>query len=365
MTPLRCFCWLAFAVGAASFASQPAIAADPWFAPTTIKITTESIVFSNAGATLRGTVYLPANARKVPAVVVLHGASEPLADTPLYRHLCEGLPAIGIAVLLFDRRGSGASSGSANVGYETFAQDGVAGARLLRQMSAIDASRVGYWGISQGGWLAAYAAALDPATAFVIAVSAPLVTAEAQMEFAMSNRLQVLGYSESDVIEMLAARKALDGYFNGSNSRAAAVAAIAKIEKEPWYDLMYLPASEAVPKSPTDEAWRGQMNKDPIAAVAQVEAPTLFILGGEDPWIPVKLTVERLRALAQRNPRVQYVVVPNANHLMMTPPSRKSETMSDADPKAVLVDAPESATYFMLLAAWLQRQLQLRDAARP
>ena len=359
MMPLRYSFGLALAVGAASVASQPAIAADPWSAPTTIGVTTESVVFSNAGATLHGTLYLPANARKVPAVVVLHGASEPLAGTPLYRHLREGLPAIGIAVLLFDRRGSGASSGSTNVGYETFARDGIAGARLLRQLPAIDPSRVGYWGISQGGWLAAYAGALDPAAAFVIAVSAPLVTAEAQMEFAMSNQLQVLGYSQSDVSDMLAARKALDGYFNGANSRSAAVAAIAKIEKRPWFDLMYLPASQAVPQSPTGDAWPGQMDKDPIAAVAQVKAPTLFILGGEDPWIPVALTVEHLRALAQSNPRVAYVVVPNANHLMMTPPSRKSETMSDANPKAVSVNAPESPTYFMLLAAWLQRQLQL------
>jgi len=363
--PLRYFCGLALAVGGASFAFPPAIAADPWFAPTTIKITTESVVFSNAGATLRGTLYLPANARKVPAVVVLHGASEPLADTPLYRHLREGLPAIGIAVLLFDRRGSGASTGSIKVGYETFAQDGIAGARLLRQMPAIDSSRVGYWGISQGGWLAAYAAALDPAAAFVVAVSAPLVTAEAQMEFAMSNQLQLLGYGEADVIDMLAARKALDGYFNGSNSRAAAVAAIAKIEKKPWFDLMYLPASEAVPESPTASAWLGQMDKDPIAAVAHLKAPTLFVLGAEDPWIPVALTVEHLRALAQSNPRVAYVVVPDANHLMMTPPSRKSETMSDADPKAVLVEAPESPTYFMVLATWLQRQLHLKNGAVP
>ncbi len=365
MRQLRYFAGLALAVGAVSFACRPATAADAWFAPASVKITTESVVFSDAGATLHGTLYLPASARKAPAVVVLHGASEPLADTPLYRHLREGLPAIGIAVLLFDRRGSGASSGSTKVGYETFARDGIAGARLLRQMPAIDPSRVGYWGISQGGWLAAYAAALDPAAAFVIAVSAPLVTAEAQMEFAMANQLQVLGYSESDVIDMLAARKALDGYFNGSNSRADAVAAIAKIEKRPWFDLMYLPTSEAVPQSPTGNAWQGQMDKDPIAAVAQVEVPTLFILGGDDPWIPVALTVERLRALAQRNPRVAYVVVPNANHLMMTPPARRSETMSDADPKAVLVEAPESPAYFMLLAAWLQRQLQLKDGTVP
>jgi len=69
--------------GVAFSALRLAMAADPWFAPSTIKIATESVVFRNAGATLRGTLYLPAGASKAPAVVVLHGASEPLADTPL------------------------------------------------------------------------------------------------------------------------------------------------------------------------------------------------------------------------------------------------------------------------------------------
>jgi len=41
------------------------------------------------------------------------------------------------------------------------------------------------------------------------------------------------------------------------------------------------------------------MDKDPIKAVEQVKAPTLFILGGEDPWIPVELMVEHIRVLAQ------------------------------------------------------------------
>ena len=41
---------------------------------------------------------------------------------------------------------------------------------------SIDASRIGYWGLSQGGWLAASAAQRDPKAAFAISVSAPLVT---------------------------------------------------------------------------------------------------------------------------------------------------------------------------------------------
>ena len=202
------------------------------------------MTFSNGDATLHGTLYIPQSQRPVPAVVVYHGASEPLASTPLYRHLSEGLPQIGFAVLVFDRRGSGASTGKPDVAYQTLSDDGVEGANALRKLPEIDPARVGYWGISQGGWLATLAASHDPRAAFAIAVSAPLVTPELQMEFAMSNRLHVLGYGQADIDAMLDARHKLDGYFQGSNPRGAAVAALDRIAGRPWYGQMYLPKPE-------------------------------------------------------------------------------------------------------------------------
>ncbi len=265
-------------------------AAAPWAAPATTTVVARHLTFSNHGATLGGTLYVPQVGHDVPAVVVFHGASEPLASTPLYRHLREGLPQVGIAVLLFDRRGTGASTGSKDVAYQTLADDGIAGARAIRKMAQIDAARVGYWGISQGGWLATLAASHDPRAAFAVAVSAPLVTAESQMEFAMSNRLHVLGYGETDIQAMLAARKALDGYYRGANSRSTAVAALDKIDMQPWYHLMYLPQPQSLPADRAKSSWRGQMDIDSFAAVDRVKIPILFVLGAEDPWIPVSQT---------------------------------------------------------------------------
>jgi len=40
---------------------------------------------------------------------VLHRASSPSQDLPLYEHLKHILPALGVAVFVHDRRGSGAS----------------------------------------------------------------------------------------------------------------------------------------------------------------------------------------------------------------------------------------------------------------
>src|SRR5579859_4430861 len=118
----------AILLGMASIATGPAVAAEStkaWYTPVSTTVTTRPVTFTNAGATLHGILYLPQVAHKVPAIVVLHGASEPLASTPLYRHLSQGLPQLGIAVLLFDRRGTGASTGAKDVAYQILAEDGI------------------------------------------------------------------------------------------------------------------------------------------------------------------------------------------------------------------------------------------------
>ncbi len=313
----------------------------------------QPVVFENAGAVLHGTLYRPSALHPVAAVVAFHSAGVGRAGAALFVHLRQGLPAVGIAVLVYDRRGSGASTGTANVSYETLADDGIAGARAIARLSAIDPRRIGYWGLSQGGWLAVFAAERDPRAAFAVSVSAPLVTPEAQMEFAMANRLRVNGYSQSDVNAMLAARTAWTGYLRGDVPRARAVAALSKIDTKPWFDLMYMPSAKELTTNPTASSWRAQMDDDPLAALERVRVPALFIYGGSDPWIPVATTIDRLRALARTRSNVEYAVIAEADHAMRFVPR---ETM-DVSPAALELDVPQAPAYFMLLASWLTRRL--------
>ena len=327
---------------------------ESWQAPESPVIKRQAIEFWNAGTQLRGTLYWPvmAKARRVPVVVAFHDASVGMADAPLYRHLREGLPAMGIGVLLFDRRGSGKSGGSAkNVSYAMLADDGIAGARAISTLSQIDPRHIGYWGLSQGGWLAILAANRDKHAAFAVSVSAPLVTPEVQMEFAMANRLRVLGCSQSDVSAMLDARRSWSAYLAGRGTRAAAIAKLSAIYRKPWFSQMYLPSPDQVPSDPRASSWRTHMNVDPLPALDAVRMPMLFIFGGADPWIPVDVTVRRLNALSSRHPNLQWNIVPNASHEMMfVSPSRAMSTDTNTD--QVFPEAPQ---YFMLLASWLTR----------
>src|SRR5579871_3501280 len=142
---------------------------DTWHVAGTPSVISQEVQFANAGANLVGTVYLPKTGDHLPAVVVLHSAGAATRESALYHHLLEGLPALGFAVLIYDRRGSGQSSGSLqSTDYETLADDAVAGQHALAKISRIDPAKIGFWGLSQGGWLAVLAAGRSRDAAFAI-----------------------------------------------------------------------------------------------------------------------------------------------------------------------------------------------------
>ena len=92
-------------------------------------------------------MYLPKAGNRLSAVVVLHHAGLPTRDANLYRHLCEGLPAMGVAVLIYDRRGSGQSSGDLDkADYETLADDAVAGQNAWLSLYESIRTRSDSWG---------------------------------------------------------------------------------------------------------------------------------------------------------------------------------------------------------------------------
>ena len=338
---------------AVSFDSSANVS-DPWHVAGTPIVSSQEIHFANAGADLVGTVYLPNSGDHLPAVVVLHHAGAATRESALYRHLREGLPALGFAVLIYDRRGSGQSSGSLHgVDYETLADDAIAGQHALAKLSRIDPAKIGFWGLSQGGWLAVLAAGRSPDAAFAISVSAPLVTADEQMQFATSNLLTLRGFSQDDVREMLDTRKAWTGYLRGTNPRALAIDALTKAQSKPWFDLTYLPK---VSQLSNDPAIRRKMDDDPVTAVMKVKVPLLFLYGGSDPWVPVTQSMQRLKALSSQLHNIEIAIIADANHELMFPVKEAMQVDADTNRN----DAPQSPTYFLLLGSWLSRRFPNR-----
>ncbi|HSX57351.1 MAG TPA: alpha/beta fold hydrolase [Sphingomonas sp.] len=342
---LTAFCVLALTLGA----FQPAAAQRklPWTAPATVEVVSEARRFRSGDAELSGTLHLPRGRSPVAAVVVTHSASSPLQDASLYEHLKVMLPALGIAVFTYDRRGSG-QSGTKTAGgdYTVLADDAIAAVKNLKTDPRIDRRRIGIWGLSQGGWISPLAASRSADIAFVIAVSAPVVTADVQMLFSSTNHLRANGHSQAEIDEMTAARKAVDAYMRGTGSREAAQQRIDVAKTRPWFKYTYM--GETV-RDRAVSGWRREIGNDPLRNLLAVKVPMLVLFGADDAVVPVADSMERLKAIAARMPRMQVHVVAGADHSMHMSADQKVTL----DPKNDGTERADSAEYIAVLASWL------------
>ena len=341
---------------AAFFVMGVTMAAPPrWQVKGEPVVVEQTVHFENAGANLEGTLYAPAHGGHLPAIVVLHSAGASTRDYALYRHLSHDLPALGFAVLVFDRRGSGASTGTLNgTDYEQLADDGIAGLHAIANNSRIDPHRIGFWGLSQGGWLSILAASRTHDAAFAVSVSAPMVTAARQMEFAVDNLLALRGYGAAAIDQATDTRNRWQAYLRGTNSRDDAIKALAAAEHQPWFDNTFMSTAEDLDPDPRTSSWRKEMDLDPMQAVKGAHVPLLFIYGGADPWVPVEESARSLQSLMQKRHDIEVHVIAGINHAMAINPH---ETMS-FDKASLLSEHPESPAYFFILGNWLSRHAQ-------
>ena len=144
----------------------------------------EEVTFSSGTITLAGTLSIPAGSGPFPAVVLLTGSgpqdrdSEVLGFRP-FKVIADHLTGRGIAVLRFDDRGVGGSSGSiVNSTTEEFADDALAAIRVLRQREEIGRSPIGLIGHSEGAIVAAIAASKSADVAFIVWMAGSSVAGE-------------------------------------------------------------------------------------------------------------------------------------------------------------------------------------------
>src|SRR5687767_2074351 len=159
--------------------------------------TQEDVVFRSGEITLSGTLLSPRGQGPVPGVVIAHGSGA--MDRTADNFLGDYLARRGIAVLLYDKRGVGNSTGEwRGASLEDLAADAAAGVRLLRARSGVDPNRVGVAGRSQGGQLAVISARRYPEVAFAINVAGSLVAPWRQMNYEVAANMARDKFSRED-----------------------------------------------------------------------------------------------------------------------------------------------------------------------
>ena len=130
----------------------------------------EDVRFSNGDVQLAGTLIGPTTQGPHPAVILVHasGAEDREYLLPFARFLIRR----GVAVLGYDKRGVGGSTGDWNkASFDDLAGDVVAAFEYLKTRSDIQPGRIGVLGWSQAGWVMPLAATRAKDLAFLISIS--------------------------------------------------------------------------------------------------------------------------------------------------------------------------------------------------
>ena len=211
------------------------------------------------GAVLAGDILLPWQAARgpVPGVVMVHGSGR--SERELYRPAAHRLKGMGLAVLLYDKRGVGQSTGryrevtteNSRESLAELADDASRALAVLAAQRQVDPARVGFFGASQAGWILPLAADGHPNVRFLVVISGPAVSVGFEIRHGQLNGEGSKGVGEEELTKQLA-------------------------------------------------AFRGPHGYDPTDTLSRLRTSTLWIMGDGDQNLPLRETLQALVALPAR-----------------------------------------------------------------
>ena len=277
--------------------------------------------FESHGLKLAGRLVMPRLEGAIPIAVMVHGSERDSAI--VFNRMQYLLPASGIGVFVYDKRGTGKSEGSYSQDFGLLSDDAAAALKKARELAGTLASEVGFEGGSQAGWIEPLAAGKANADFVVVGyglAESPL--AEDREE--VFDDLRRAGYGD-DVIAK--AREITDATGRVMASRFAQGfdeldAVRAKYGNEPWYpaikgeftgDFLRYPnwlIRLLGPWFDVGTSW----DYDPVPALRAYEKPHLWILAGRDSSAPSANTLRILREVQATRSNLDIVMFPTADH---------------------------------------------------
>ena len=280
----------------------------------------EAITFANGDVSLSGTLYLPERGNRFPAVVFTHSSGEHTRAG--YAQEAERLAAVGVAALVYDKRGAGKSTG-ANWTVATFdelADDAAQAVRALRSRPDIDSRRIGLYGLSQGTWLIGMVAARIPDIGFLVFVSGSGISVWEQEVYRTGAMMRAAGYSDAEVTEAQAYQRTKFAVARtGVGWRALdSLSKVLKQRPARWFDGY---AQDYASLSSARFWWLAAFHYDPMPVLEHLTMPVLGLFGDKDLSFPIPAVVDSMRAAFRRagNKDVTLKVFAGAEHQLMVP----------------------------------------------
>lgn len=284
---------------------------------------TEDLAFANpsaVGVKLSGTLTLPKGPGPFPAVVLIAGSGPQTRDENLLGHkvflvLADCLTRQGLAVLRYDKRGIGRSSGDASAATTAdFASDAAAAVAYLRSRPDVDPRRVGLIGHSEGGEIAPIVAAKDPSLAFIVMMAGPGVPGrelipEQGRRIALANGASPAEADRLSALERLAV-DAVAGAKTSSEAKVKVRAVLDGADPKPSPQV-----ADATMQMAALDWMRFFLAYDPAPALREVRVPVLALNGSLDLQVPASQNLPPIRAALAADRDATVIEMPGLNHL--------------------------------------------------
>jgi len=288
------------------------------------------VTFKNEDADIKlaGTLTVPKETEKPPVVILITGSGPQDRDETIMDHkpfavIADHLSRNGIAVLRYDERGVGASSGEfAGATSADLATDVDAAIEKLKRRKDVDSSSIILAGHSEGGLLAPMIASRRDDVAGIILLAPPGVNG-AKIVINQS-RLIAEASGEADQDEMAKQEKLLgiafelldsdetDGFYDRFEKKAAEV-----MDKGDSDEFELIPQLEAAVRQ-LDSPWFRYFAKyEPVPALEKTKCPVLVLIGEKDLQVDPKLNLPPIRSALEKsgNSDVTITQLDSLNHL--------------------------------------------------
>ncbi len=287
--------------------------------PEVLPYSIRDVVFRHGGITLAGSLLVPRTPGKHAGVVLLHGSGpETRWGTP--RYIADRFARAGIAALIYDKRGSGGSSGNLDsFTYEDLAGDAVAGVRFLASQPEVDRHRVGLLGHSEGGITAVIAAAAlaSGEISFIVAedtVAGPVYKSDL---YRVNRAIRQTDFKPEEISQAMSVYGAFVDVARGLKSYSELEEDKSRYGNREWFQWLAIPPRDAAlwPTLPQRE------NLDTLVFWRKVNVPVLLVYGEKDELAPVDQSIESIGDAVTGRVSFTAVIAPGAQHNLTIQPT--------------------------------------------
>lgn len=292
----------------------------------------EEITFSNDAAhiSLAGTLTLPRGPGPFPAAILLGGSGPHDRDESIVGHrpfliLADHLTRKGIAVLRFDKRGIGKSTGDyAQATTEDFASDAEAALAYMKTRKDLDPQKIGFIGHSEGGMIASIVASHSQPVAWIVLLASPGLKGEDALALQSELILRSAGVNEGEVSRTLAFNKQAYAVVRAEQDPAALEAKLNDLVQSTSTGAALPPAAVQSQVRMLISPWfRFFLDYDPVLALQKTLCPILALNGEKDLQVPPKEDLDKIHQALQDagNKDFQTTELPGLNHLFQHGPT--------------------------------------------